>query len=181
MQASKKIYWIAQLFGWAGYSCLIYLSAYLDKPSDITYKLLVQLVFMTLISIFYTHLMRFIMLKYNWLNLKLIALIPRLIVISTICAFLIEFTLSFMEYYLLNQEDSFSNTGRVIVNILALTLLVICWNGIYFTYHFFEKSRQQELDNLALESSKNEIELKNLRSQLNPHFLFNSLNSIRFG
>jgi two-component system LytT family sensor kinase len=58
-------------------------------------------------------------------------------------------------------------------------LLMILWNAIYFTYHFFRKSIHQELHNLQLVSSQNEIELKTLRSQLNPHFLFNALNSIR--
>jgi two-component system LytT family sensor kinase len=179
MQTSRKLYWGAQLLGWTGYSCLIYLSAYVDRPNEITYKLLVQLLFMTVFSISYTHLMRWFMLKMNWLNKKLVALLPRLIVISISCAVLIEYTLSSAEYFLLKDTEAYNNLGRVIINILALTLLVVCWNGIYFTYHFFEKSRQQELDNLSLEASKNEIELKNLRSQLNPHFLFNSLNSIR--
>lgn len=179
MQTSRKLYWGAQLLGWTGYSCLIYLSAYVDRPNEITYKLLVQLLFMTIFSISYTHLMRWFMLKMNWLNKKLVALLPRLVFISISCAVLIEYTLSSAEYFLLKDADAYNNLGRVIINILALTLLVVCWNGIYFTYHFFEKSRQQELDNLSLEASKNEIELKNLRSQLNPHFLFNSLNSIR--
>ena len=57
--------------------------------------------------------------------------------------------------------------------------MVLFWNALYFTYHFFSKSRKQEINNLSLEASRNEIELKNLRTQLNPHFLFNSLNSIR--
>ena len=56
---------------------------------------------------------------------------------------------------------------------------VLFWNAIYFTYHFFQKSRKQEVSNLQLAASKRESELRNLRSQLNPHFLFNSLNSIR--
>ncbi len=67
----------------------------------------------------------------------------------------------------------------VILNVLAILVLILPWNAIYFTFHFFQKSKKQELNNIILEASRNEVELKNLRSQLNPHFLFNSLNSIR--
>lgn len=180
MQTIKKLYWIAQFCGWTVYSCLIYLSAYIDRPEKITYKLLIQLIFMTFLSILFTHLMRLFMLKKKWLDIKLKTLIPRLILISIVCASFIESGLLISEYVFLKiSEINTLELGRIVVNILALTLLVICWNGIYFTYHFFQKSREQELENLSLESSKNEIELKNLRSQLNPHFLFNSLNSIR--
>lgn len=179
MQTSRKLYWGAQLLGWSGYSCLLYLSAYIDRPGEITSKLLIQLLFMTFFSIFFTHLMRMFMLRMNWLNKKLVTLLPLLIFISLSCAVLIEYSLSTIERFLLSETGSYDNWGRTIINVLALTMLIICWNGIYFTYHFFQKSRQQELDNLSLEASKNEIELKNLRSQLNPHFLFNSLNSIR--
>lgn len=179
MQTSKKLYWGAQLIGWSSYSSLIYLSAYIDKADSITYKLIVQLFFMTFFSVTYTHAMRWYMLRKGWLNKRLVALIPRLILISITCAFAIENSLRIIEYTALNQVDTFQNFARSIINTFALTLLVICWNGIYFTFHFFQKSRLQEMNNLALEASKNEIELKNLRSQLNPHFLFNSLNSIR--
>lgn len=179
MQTSRKLYWGAQLLGWTGYSSLIYFAAYVNKPEDITYKLIVQLFLMIFFCLSFTHLMRWFMLKRNWLNKKLVGLIPRLIIISISCGILIEYSLRLSESLLnLNDQENL-NIGQIIINIFALTLLIICWNGIYFTFHFFQKSRQQEIDNLSLEASKNEIELKNLRSQLNPHFLFNSLNSIR--
>jgi LytS/YehU family sensor histidine kinase len=47
------------------------------------------------------------------------------------------------------------------------------------TYHLFHKNRKQELAFVELRASQIEMELKNLRNQLNPHFLFNALNSIR--
>lgn len=180
MRTIKKLYWIAQFCGWTVYSSLIYLSAYIDRPEKITYKLLIQLIFMTILSISFTHLMRLFILKSKWLDLKLKPLIPRIVFISIVCASFIETGLLISEYFVLKlSETNTIELGRIVVNVLALTLLIICWNGIYFTYHFFQKSRIQEIENLSLESSKNEIELKNLRSQLNPHFLFNSLNSIR--
>jgi two-component system, LytTR family, sensor kinase len=53
------------------------------------------------------------------------------------------------------------------------------WNLIYFTYHYVSKSRKQQLDTLQLEALVKELELKTIKAHINPHFIFNALNSIR--
>jgi LytS/YehU family sensor histidine kinase len=50
---------------------------------------------------------------------------------------------------------------------------------IYFIYHYIVKSRKQQLDTLKLQSLVKELELKTIKSHINPHFIFNALNSIR--
>ena len=53
------------------------------------------------------------------------------------------------------------------------------WNLIYFIYHYITKSRKQQLDTLRLESLVKELELQTIKAHINPHFIFNALNSIR--
>lgn len=177
MGNSTKLYWIFQLIGWSAYSSLIFFATYNDRPDDITMRFMVQLFLLTAVSILSTHIMRVILIRLKWLDLKFLALIPRVFIMSIICASIIELSMVIVE--VITEDPEPVKTGRILVNILAYMILVLFWNAIYFTYHYFQKSKTQELNNLSLEASKNEIELKNLRSQLNPHFLFNSLNSIR--
>ncbi len=54
-------------------------------------------------------------------------------------------------------------------------IVYFLWVLIYFMFHYFESYRKS----LQYEATMNEIELNNLKSQLNPHFIFNALNSIR--
>jgi len=182
MRYTKSIYWGAQITGWLSYGLLIILATYNDSPKDVDSLLILKALNLVVQGILFTHLMRYFNIKFGWLDLKLIQVVPRIGLISFLFAALISIgTLGvgiIIDYLAHNQFEGFGGL-ELVVNIFALAVLVLFWNAIYFTYHYFQKSKTQELNNLSLEASKNEIELKNLRSQLNPHFLFNSLNSIR--
>ncbi|MEP7236915.1 MAG: histidine kinase [Ferruginibacter sp.] len=66
-----------------------------------------------------------------------------------------------------------------LLGIYYRLLLIAIWLLIYIVYHYLEKNRNYELDRLKLESTVKELELKTIKSHINPHFIFNSLNSIR--
>jgi two-component system, LytTR family, sensor kinase len=54
----------------------------------------------------------------------------------------------------------------------------VIWAAAYNFYHVALNMRRNTVEKLAAENRAKDLELINLRSQLNPHFLFNALNSI---
>jgi hypothetical protein len=50
--------------------------------------------------------------------------------------------------------------------------------GIAYALHFYSRSQQRELAAAQLQADLAEARLRSLRAQLNPHFLFNTLNAI---
>lgn len=63
---------------------------------------------------------------------------------------------------------------------LQAQVFLCAWIFIYISYTGQRDARQQELANAQLQASLKEAQLRSLSNQLNPHFLFNSLNNIRF-
>jgi len=105
----------------------------------------------------------------NWYSMPWNFLIPRLL-LST---FLLAIANSIITYILLRETSSSLDQLAGLVIISMIVYLV--WSFIYFTFHYFESYRRS----LQREAALNEIELNSLKSQLNPHFIFNALNSIR--
>lgn len=64
-------------------------------------------------------------------------------------------------------------------DIINISLVYLVWNLIYFLVHFVKNYKKEEIKNLRFEAARSEMEYNTLKSQLNPHFLFNALNSIR--
>jgi two-component sensor histidine kinase len=56
--------------------------------------------------------------------------------------------------------------------------LLLAWSGMYFGIKFSRQLRQQKEVALKAQAMAHEAQLKMLRYQLNPHFLFNTLNAI---
>lgn len=71
-------------------------------------------------------------------------------------------------------------THFFINNTVVNTALLCGWMFIYTTIKSGQRAHRHEIENLNLQNTLKEAQLTILTNQLNPHFLFNALNNIRF-
>ena len=188
MERKALIYWLAQFLGWGAYFVLSVLLLFNTQQLLLTFNLFTYISSSIFISILISHGLRVVIIKKDLVS----GTIPRLILwtlcLSLTAAGLLELaqdyistriiTVDFIEGFIPEENENFNFNEFIFATFRSL-LLFLMWCGFYLAYMFIEKARKQEILNLQWDASKNEIELKNLRAQLNPHFLFNSLNSIR--
>lgn len=62
--------------------------------------------------------------------------------------------------------------------ILGSFYILMCWSGLYFGIKYYLQLQEQTEQTLKATSAAHQAQLKMLRYQLNPHFLFNTLNAI---
>ncbi len=108
--------------------------------------------------------------------------IPKLIVAMVIASMGFSFiVLTGIDYFKLGSESSsqLPFLAKLAGSTFDNGLFILPWMLIYYFYHYYNKSQKQQLDTLKLESLVKELELKTIKAHINPHFIFNSLNSIR--
>ncbi len=125
-----------------------------------------------------SHSLRSFFIRYHLLDKKPIEVFLSVSISCALSAFLFQALYDLMFYNLLNNNGVFQ-FKKFFGQVLVMTTLFGTWSLVYFLNHFIRKTRISEIENLRLLAQKQTVELALMRSQLNPHFLFNSLNSIR--
>jgi two-component system, LytTR family, sensor kinase len=175
--SKKNLYWLCQIGGWLLFvlfnSLLVKLSNAFDL--NVAKSLSILLVYGIILS----HQYRNLIVKLGWLKMNMLRLLPRIIITTLVFAIVMEYAKYFTEWLAGIADNQIYNAESLIYNIFQLAFLFFIWSIIYFLFHYIENYRKAEIENLKWEASINEIELNKLKSQLNPHFMFNAMNSIR--
>ncbi|MFN2430799.1 MAG: sensor histidine kinase [Cryomorphaceae bacterium] len=179
MTDEKAIYWLTQIVGWFLFTLLILFQNYLKSQIDV--GLLAFLIVNFAVGLGLSHFMRHIIIQFDMLRMRLHQVLPRILLLS--------FSTALTAAILVGSVSDLFFSGSKPILVYPFTLLLellvpfsvifLIWIILYFATIYLKNYEKEEIKNLRLQASMNEVELGNLRSQLNPHFIFNAMNTIR--
>ena len=168
----NRAFWVLQSIGWSGYLILRALSGFANSMG----------------AMFIVHVLLLTMTGYS-LTLLMASLYRRLITLRAIWTVVISLgtvilasaAFSFIETW---SQATFVNSasnpagfqffGAIILDFSILA----AWSAMYYGINYYLLLEDEIDQRVLLESQASTAQLAMLRYQLNPHFLFNTLNSI---
>lgn len=175
MQKSR-IYWIAQILGWSAFFTVNFFFEVRKNP--FTEKDIIYFSLLVPTAILLTHIYRWLIIKQRWLE-KTVLTQMMIAIISgyalSILFFSLQYLLSIAVFGGANELSLIDSA----IQIIQFWFVFFVWNISYYFYHYLQTIRKVEIQQLKMQATLKEAELNKLKSQLNPHFMFNAMNSIR--
>ncbi len=171
-----RLYWGLQIGGWSLYAILQSVARILvsDSGSSSAHRI-IFFFYEALLCLLVTHGYRYFINRWRWLKLDMVMLTLRM-VLSVIVMGIILYFLRIPISIPLGINATLVFDGlHILEGSVFYAIIFFLWSVLYFIYNYFERYNKS----LKLEATVKEIELNNLKAQLNPHFIFNAMNSIR--
>jgi two-component system, LytTR family, sensor histidine kinase AlgZ len=164
---TRRGYAACQITGWTAWALttLMYLQL---SGIGITLRSVRWSVTESAIGFAISHGYRSLVRARRWTALPLRQLAPRVLGAAVVQALLLDVAIAAVAWFAERTTEQSLRFDLLTMFFFNFTIVYLAWSFLYFGLHWLERSRRAE-----------QAELRYLKSQLNPHFLFNALNSIR--
>ncbi len=172
-QNRNRLFWALNISGWAGYLIAAWLGALAhEKPETYFWLFAAEAVagFAATIPMRYLY-------RRLWSG-PVLALAAGMLLISYSVAFGWNWLSSIWYWDWVKggwRPDDFMG---YINGVMGSFYIMLCWSGLYFGIKYYQQLQEQTQQTLKATAAAHQAQLKMLRYQLNPHFLFNTLNAI---
>ena len=183
---SVRLYWACQIVGWGGYALAQSLAAAvaLNLP---WMRVVAEALLLHGVALGFTHALRAFMKREHWSSLSKGKLTLRIVGAGMILGVPLGIATHFTSLSALRDTEMLGlgitwvsrPTVVFLLNTLNWSVTFMLWLAIYYGVHALRQYRSAELRQSELARALQLAELRLLKSQLNPHFLFNALNTVR--
>jgi two-component system, LytTR family, sensor kinase len=177
--SNQRAYWSSQITGWSLFFLIYGLIAAFF--TGFHWQVFASYLIMSVSGLGLSHAYRYYIKKYNWRTLPIQRLSVNVLTASIIIGILWTAIIIPINSFLpdFENEQQELSLGILLVVVFQFAIIMIGWSLVYFVIHYFESYRKSEVEKWRLEAAVKDAELIALKSQINPHFIFNCLNNIR--
>jgi LytS/YehU family sensor histidine kinase len=168
----NSLFWTLHIGGWLGYALTQYVGAFIYEKVG-NYLLIVAL---AAVSGF------LLSLELRYIYRRLWTRSPRVIIVGVLlCCYVFALLWRVVingSWMVLTDDMEIRSILEIFGATMSSMYLFLSWSAIYFGVKYYESLQEQREATLRAGALAQEAQLKMLRYQLNPHFLFNTLNAI---
>ena len=168
-----RLFWVLNVSGWTGSTLAAWLGALAhEKPQSFIDVILVTAVVGFLLT-FALRLINRRLWRHSILTLGIGTLV-------SCYAFALVWRLiqNLLYWDWVKQGWRPEHTFDYVSSVMGSFYILLCWSGLYFSIKYYMRLQEQTEATLKATAAAHQAQLKMLRYQLNPHFLFNTLNAI---
>lgn len=178
-------YWVSQLCFWGLLVAFLFATNDADpKRTETELEMRQTIVVFACVGVVLTHLLRLGILALraratSWLSFFGGAIVLNLVQAMAFMGALWGLGAVFAPDAMLEPNGVPPTLGDYLRGVGFFFALLSVWTGFYLGYCYYRGYREGVMDRLRLQAAVKEAELRTLKAQVNPHFLFNSLNTLR--